>query len=302
MTPKEVADYLIANRRAMRTRRGLECPVCGHRDGYCLRMNDGSAALCAKADGTGSVKRYGEYGHLYLMDTGLATRDVAMLPTVKRKRDRTDKELHAIWAPRARHWWKDNGAEVGRLAVILGVAEWALAELCVGWDGKSWTFPERNGAGLIVGINRRFEDGAKRCATGSRRGLTYSETWADNAGPVLLVEGGSDVAAGITLGLAVVGRPSNVGGVDMLRVLLKGSDKRVVVVGERDKKVDGRWPGMDGAKSVSVGLAKRLGRSVSCRLLPGGAKDLRAWLLAQRLDLTLREVCFAAGAGLVKGW
>ncbi len=300
MTPKEIADYLISNRRALRTRKNRVCPVCGHSDNHCIALDDGSAALCPKADGAGAVKRYGAYGSLYMLSSGQMP---VTLPPVKttKARELSDKELHAQWAPRARHWWKDHGAEVGRLALVLGVAAWSLDELTCGWDGRAWTFPERNGEGLIVGMSRRFEDGTKRSVTGSRRGLTYSDNWASNPGPVLLVEGQSDTAAGITLGLAVVGRPSNVGGVEMLRVLLSGSDKRVVVVGERDKKADGRWPGMEGAKSVVMGLQKRLKRPVACHLLPG-SKDLRAWLVAQGLDVANREACFSAGAGLVKGW
>ncbi len=300
MTPREIANYLIANRRALRSRKSRRCPVCGHFDQHCVVMDDGSAALCPKSDGAGAVKRYGAYGSLYLLASG---QTMATLPPVKTQpaKELTDAELHAKWAPRARHWWQGHGAEVGRLALVLGVAAWSLDELKCGWDGRAWVFPERNGEGLIVGVSRRFEDGTKRCATGSRRGLTYSDEWASNPGPALLVEGGSDVAAGITLGLAVIGRPSNVGGIDMLRVLLNGNDKHVVVVGERDKKPDGRWPGMEGAKSVAMGLQKRLKRAVGCRLLPG-AKDLRAWLNAQSLDVANREVCFAAGMELVKGW
>ena len=276
MTPKEVADYLIANRRALRTRRGRKCPVCGSTGGWCLRMEDESAALCPKSNGTGSVQKYGEYGYLYLLGSGLLNADAATLPRVEKRRDRTDKELHALWAPRARHWWKGQEAQVGKLAAVLGVASWALDELLCGWDGKAWTFPERNADGLIIGVNRRFEDGGKRCATGSRRGLTYSETWADNPGPVLLVEGQSDAATGITLGVAVIGRPSNTGGVAMLGKLLgRHPERRVVVMGERDRKADGRAPGVDGGRSVCQALTRRLGSRVGVRLPPDGAKDLR---------------------------
>lgn len=302
MNLKQIADHLVTNRRALRSRKGKPCPVCGHSDQHCVAMDDGSAAFCPKSDGAGSVKRYGEYGYLYIFDTGLSTRDVAMLPPVRKQPELSDEELHAIWNPRAILWWRDAGAEVGRLALVLGVASWSLSELCVGWDGKAWTFPERNGEGLIVGVNRRFEDGGKRCATGSHRGLTYSETWSDNPGPILLVEGGSDTAAGITLGLAVIGRPSNTGGVAMLVKMLADTDRKVIAIGERDRKADGRWPGMDGAKGVSSALAKKFMRQVACRLLPGGAKDLRAWFLSQRLDVSDCDACFAAGQALVKGW
>lgn len=273
MQPKEVADYLIANRRACRTGKGRECPVCGHRDSHCLRLDDGTAALCPKADGTGSVRKYGEYGYLYV----LAGMEQATFPPVEKQPERTDEQLHAIWEPLAMRWRDAGKGEVGRLACTLGVSVESLARICCGWDGKAWTFPERNGDGLIIGVSRRFEDGAKRCATGSRRGLTFAEPFTASESAVLIVEGASDVAAGLTMGLVVVGRPSNMGGVPMLCRLLRDSRGPVIVIGERDKKTDGRWPGMEGAKSVAKQLAKVLKRRVSARLLPNGAKDLRAW-------------------------
>ena len=302
MTPKEIADHLIQNRKSQRTRRGNPCPVCGHSDGHCLRMDDDSAALCPKTDGAGSVRRYGEYGFLYVLSSGLLEQPL-MLNPVKQRRERTHAELHALWAPRAKQWWRDSGAATGRLAGILGVAEWSLNELKVGWDGKAWTFPERNADGLIIGVNRRFEDGHKRCATGSRRGLTFSDTWSEGEGPVLIVEGGSDVAAGLTMGMAAIGRPNNTGGVAMLQKLLAGCDRHIIVIGERDRKPDKihpdtmRWPGMDGVKRVASQLSKK-GMRVGGRLLPGTAKDLRAWFLASGMNRCDREECFALGREL----
>jgi hypothetical protein len=123
--------------------------------------------------------------------------------------------------------------------------------------------------------------------------LTYGPQWSDVPGPVLVVEGASDVAAGITMGLATIGRPSNVGGVSMLCELLAGHAERVVVVvAERDKKLDGRYPGLEGARSVCKSLSQRLVNRVSCRLLPGTAKDLRAFWRETGMD----------GQGLLKEW
>jgi hypothetical protein len=95
------------------------------------------------------------------------------------------------------------------------------------------------------------------------------------------------------MGLATIGRPSNVGGVPMLVELLGGHAERVViVVAERDKKLDGRYPGLEGARSVCKQLSRRLANRVSCRLLPGTDKDLRAFWLNTGID----------GQGLLKEW
>ncbi len=240
-------------------------------------MPDESAALCPRSDGTGSTSRYGKYGYLYVLSPAFQINEIRLPPVVK-KPERTDQEMDAIWRPRVQRWRQYGQDEIGRLALILGVDVEALQELHVGHDGKSWTVPERNEAGLIVGVSRRFEDGTKRCAVGSRRGLTYSDGWQDAKGPVLIVEGASDVAAGLTLGLSVIGRPNNIGGLRMLVKLLRDIQRKLVVIAERDKKPDGRWPGMEGAKSIAAGLRAALHRNVSVRLLPDEAKDLRDFL------------------------
>jgi hypothetical protein len=223
-------------------------------------------------------------------------------------------ELHAKWSPYTRHYFKGRHVEVSGLAGQLGVARWTLDALMVGYyrmyDKPCYMFPERNPAGLIVGINARFAvplgGKTKMCMTGSRRGLTYVDGWADYPGPVLIVEGGSDTAAGLTLHRAVVGRPSCTGGVDYL-VRLLGKlppERRIIVVAERDRKkhedlspkVRPRhfrycngcmqcWPGRAGATETAKRLTKRLGRKVIWLLPSGGDKDLRGWLNRQGQDV-----------------
>lgn len=250
------------------------CPVCDHPD-WCTVAKD--VACCMRVE---SPKAARNGGWIHQLDGELAT-EWQSVPVTKDP-GRTDTEMDAIWRPRVERWRERGLGEIGRLASTLGVSVAALRELSAGWDGRAWTFPERNGDGLIVGVSRRFEDGAKRCAVGSRRGLSYSDGWRETDGPVLIVEGASDVASGVTLGLATIGRPSNVGGLPMLVRLLRGVKRKVVVIGERDRKPDGRWPGMEGCKSIAAGLGRALRRGVSARLLPNDAKDLRAWLNARK--------------------
>src|SRR5690606_20980511 len=111
-----------------------------------------------------------------------------------------------------------------------------------------------------------------------RRGLTVPVDLRDRPDPVLVVEGASDVAACLAAGLAAVGRPSNMGGVEHLARLLAGRD--VVVVGERDRR-PGAWPGRDGAVAVAGTLAREWGRPVRWVLPPASAKDMRDALAPQ---------------------
>lgn len=148
---------------------------------------------------------------------------------------------------------------------------------------NQWTFPERDASGRVKGISTRHRtDGTKRAISGSKRGLTYADDWHDSQGPVYLVEGGSDTAACMTMGLSAMGRPSNLGGVDDLAELLRPhEDREIVVLGERDFKADtNRWPGRDGAISIAKQLAEQLNRSIGWALPPEGFKDVREYLNA----------------------
>jgi hypothetical protein len=172
------------------------------------------------------------------------------------------------------------------LAGALGLPRLALAALpLIGFDpaGGCWTFPEVSAAGRVVGIVRRYRDGSKRAMAGSARGLTVPARWDERGTPVLVVEGQSDVLALSLCAVSAVGRPSNAGGVALLAELLAGwpPGREIVVMGENDRKADGRWPGRDGAVHVAEDLAARLWRRVAWALPPDGAKDVRAWILAQ---------------------
>ena len=113
---------------------------------------------------------------------------------------------------------------------------------------------------------------------------------------MFLVEGGSDVAACLTVGLCVVGRPSNLGGLAYLAPLLRPlGDRRIVVIGERDRKADGRHPGKEGAQSTWAKLRQRLGRRVEWRMPPGKGKDMREWVQGLGIDVNDTEVAFEKG-------
>lgn len=197
------------------------------------------------------------------------------------------------WYARLRQKY-GGGHEVHRLAFRLGVHPDALDRLGVlhlpadDREEESWAFPERDAVGDIIGISKRYADASKKSAPGSRRGLTYVEDWRSGSGPIYIVEGGSDVAAGLTLGVRVIGRPSNVGGVEPLADLLEEpaqAGEEIIVLGENDQKPNGLWPGRDGAQLVAQQLAQRLGVKIRWALPPDGAKDLRSWLNAQRADV-----------------
>ena len=100
----------------------------------------------------------------------------------------------------------------------------------------------------------------------------------------------------LSLGLCVVGRPSNTGGVEHLGELLAdvSPEREVIVLGENDRKshetlkpavkarhkadCDGCslcWPGQYGAMTTATKLAEQLCRNIELMFPPDGSKDVR---------------------------
>ncbi len=161
------------------------------------------------------------------------------------------------------------------------VSKSILKALGVGWSRatKMFTFPERDADGRVVGILiRNPETGRKRMLKGSQRGLCFSSDWKELPGPILVPEGVSDTAALLAYGLCSIGRPSSNGGFDLLEKMLGKTTREIIIIGEIDRKPDGKWPGRDGARQTAKKLANRLGRNIGWSLPPREIKDIRAFL------------------------
>ena len=272
------------------------CPVCGKPD-WCRVAKGGRLVTCHRSQAAPGawrmLKGTKSGGGVFALDDGLDTRTflprtVATVPA----RVQPQAAPGDLWGDRAKAWQDVAGDSVQRLAGILGVDAADLHAIGCGWDSirAAWTFPVRDGTGVVVGIAQRFEEPhqnrqgkviTKAMVTGSRQGLFYDpRTWSRGTGPILLVEGASDTAAAMTMGLSVIGRPSNRGGIDHLADLLRAvpESRTILVVGERDQKGDGNWPGRDGAIATATGLAKKLHRAIGWAIVPDEAKDTREFL------------------------
>lgn len=201
----------------------------------------------------------------------------------------------ANWGAEAERYARDLSPERRtKLAQCLGLPTASLDALpLIGWYGSAWTFPEYDGAGLVVGLATRDTDGGKKMLRGGHRGLTISDGWRDRPGALFVPEGASDVLALSHVGLAAVGRPSNAGGADQLAALLANlpAGQDVIVLGENDHKDDGTWPGKSGAEKVAATLTSKLARSIHVAFPPKEYKDARDWVC----DL-------AAGQGENEDW
>ncbi len=300
--------------------RDRPCPICEKFDN-CKVARNGSAVWCGRAS-EGSIEQNNGGQFLHILrdreDSPVWPRRTEHRPKVSTKWPSGDikpesKPPTKNWGRIAQQAFDHPTAEAARntLAVMLGVAVDALCRLGVGWlpSQRCWTFPERDSAGSVIGISRRLSDGRKQRMAGSQSGLTFDPIgWMESLIEpdfVLLVEGGSDTAALRSLGLAVVGRPSNTGGIELLAELLRdvSVDRTIVVIGEHDRKpheslspvvkrwhkptCDGCsacWPGKFGAVTTASKLAERLERPIAWAFPPENAKDARAWLNSQPSD------------------
>lgn len=304
-----------------RVTRSAPCAICKKPD-FCCRLT--RYHWCMRI---ASPRPHAKGGWLHARDAS-----TQHLPLPPRRRKVSDEELRDRWTPIIENAKKTAIDMLPALAVQLGVSSASLVLLDVGYSENlgggepSWLFPERNSRGWIVGITRRLlaptrEGKGKFCVKNSHRGLTYCKDWSKYTGAIWLVEGASDVAAGLTADMCVVGRPSNTGGVDLLVQLLRPFRRRkIVVLGERDRKSSLHvqqvnpshdplcvgcalcWPGKYGAVQTSQTLAKRLGRPVNWIFPPVGYKDLREWVSSLSIEElpyhggTLKEGRFAGAA------
>jgi P4 family phage/plasmid primase-like protien len=106
------------------------------------------------------------------------------------------------------------------------------------------------------------------------------ESLLGGTGPVLVVEGMSDVAAAYSLGYTAIGRPSNTGSQDVVAELVRG--RATIVMGENDRKTNGQWPGQEGM-TATYQYVRKYTHSAKMLMPPKGSKDLRSWLVKNGL-------------------
>ncbi|MFI4854807.1 MAG: AAA family ATPase [Phycisphaerales bacterium JB065] len=173
-------------------------------------------------------------------------------------------------------------ARLQELADLLGLPGEAVGAMPYAWfpEEDCWICAETGPDGAICGLERRYRDGSKKGMPGGMRGLFVPIDFDPEDEVVHVVEGASDTAAALAMGLRAVGRPSNTGGCAALVQLCRYW--KVLVVGENDRKTGKKskreqWPGRDGAITVSDSLAETWGEPVKWCLPPAGAKDLRGF-------------------------
>ena len=159
--------------------------------------------------------------------------------------------------------------QLAKFAESLGVSDESLRRLGVGWSGKAFSFPMRAAGNLVVGIRLRDMAGHKWATAGSRNGLFIARDLPPR-GTLWIVEGPTDTAACLTMGLNAIGRPSNTAGLEFLTGYIGRFIPRRPVIILRNNDPEG-----------SVAFIHTL----------AGAESLRAELMNRKLASSVEVVC-----------
>jgi len=172
------------------------------------------------------------------------------------------------------------------LATMLGVDDEALKAMDVryNWMDECWSFPMRDAEGKIVGLRYRELCGSRKwSAKGGKDGLfgkVRSKSEEGRSVELVVLEGASDTAAALSLGLNAVGRSSCQTGAAQLKALIRRERPRIVtIVADNDE------PGIRGAELLATNLLSLISNLSSLRILvvPHPYKDLRAWYTSGKL-------------------
>lgn len=257
--------YPLPRQNYARVSRSRPCPVCNKPD-WCLIARDGSHAICARVS-LGGVY-CGEPGYKHQLTNQRAVTPSPMM------RDRVDFDASG-YAQRFER--AITPAQLELTAHELGVSSYSLQRLRMGWcaehDAPAFPMWLR---GDICGIRIR-KDGAKFCIVDSRNGFFLPRGLSDAIDTLYVVEGPTDTAAALDLGLDAIGKPNASACTDeLIRILQSKQPELTVFMGENDRPDSrGKAAGIDGPlaqckRAVASGLN-------AVFVLPPRGKDLREW-------------------------
>ncbi len=235
-----------------RATKSFPCAICGKPD-WCTYCSELQGWSCMRVDSRRPLKNGGHWHSL-----GSKPQFIPKPPP----------EAPAIDATALMNEFRSNTTAemLARHAASLGVSTGSLTATGCAWARPhgAWAWPMVSGQGNCIGIRLRAENGRKWSVTGGREGIFVPRGASRTA---YVVEGPTDLAACLTLGLWGIGRPSCRGSVAHTQVTINRLHiQRAILVSDND------GPGIEGAKS----LARELQIPVAAMLLP--AKDLRQFL------------------------
>jgi hypothetical protein len=245
------------------------CPICGNTKKECSISFDGHVAACWHVSQGAFKDIKGCYFHKLTADTPPSAPRIChqALPCLNFANLINDAEARLTDKAAAMH------------ASALHVAPFALRALHCGSFTRDDVlgFPMRDHAGRYIGVRLRALDGAKWCITGSRNGLFCADPDPYESSTCFVVEGGTNLAALLTIGLWGVGRPSNNAGHELLVDYLRPVRRRIVIIRDHDKKIVALQNTLHGAYLLAQTL---IDMRKEVKVIVPPTKDIRDWISA----------------------
>lgn len=253
--------------------RAKPCPVCekptSNREGYCVIDWVRGRVWCGHARDSFQ----GRFFNLSESEWSAPPKEVKTVrddPEVNWEAEQLD--LAAAMTPQLRR----------KHAKLIGVSESALIRLRAGFhESGAVSFPMRWADGKVGGIRLRCEDGFKFAIRGSKNLLFVPDNF-NRFDHAVICEGPTDTAAGIDIGLNIVGRASALTCREELFKVCQNA-KSVVIVRDADEV------GLRGAEQVATDLYKK---HIPVKIIrPLGHKDLRSWKAGGLTTELFKSVC-----------
>lgn len=241
--------------RWYRVNKKRRCAICDHPD-WCTYTDNSACCMRVKSE---TPMRNG--GYLHRTNT-----PIPYIAPAKKAIEDKPINAQAMW----QRWFEQTDRyHVDGFGMSLGVDTDCLVAIGCAWSTfGAWAFPMREPGGKVIGIRLRNDKGDKWAVRGSRAGLFIPGDYSYMPDRVLyLVEGPTDLAAAMTIGLHAFGRAACVGQESLiLGYITKQKIERLVIVTDNDD------PGLNGAEKLQGMLP-----IMSCVWVPP-TKDIREFV------------------------
>lgn len=274
----------------IRVNKSLPCRICAHTD-WCSISEDGTTVCCMRIESPKPCKSGGWFHEL--------TDDIKPVKkySIRKTPTKPAEDFYSLAMS-----YRAKLANIEAVAQKLGVSADSLQRLDIGFDGRNLAFPMRDAQENVIGIRLRADNGQKFCVPGSSTGLFWPMgVYRNSVQTLFICEGPTDCAALLDMGFDAIGRPSCMGGVDLIKQWLKGYWRDVVIMADKDepkKRPDGStWlPGQEGAERLAKEI-KPLCKSLKV-IKPPKHKDIRQWYIngatAQTVMAIIQNTRFVA--------
>lgn len=241
--------------RWYRVNKKRPCAICKHPD-WCTYTD---SAICCMRVKSEKEMRNGGYLHR-------TSQPIPYIAPVRKAIPDKPLDAEPLW-----NRWFDSTDHIllDGFAMSLGVDTECLRAIGCAWSNvNAWAFPMCDQNGKVIGIRLRNNQGEKWAVKGSKAGLFIPSDYSHaQDGICYLVEGPTDLAAAMTIGLNALGRAACVGQESMiLDYVRRNRIERLVIVTDNDD------PGIRGAEKLQSMLP-----ILSCMWIPP-TKDVREFV------------------------